>query len=182
MSAAAVAGIWWLLLPLSLRLRVPILIACSYEITSGNVFWALAITAVLGQRFAGAWIFAALAKITPCLGPIWFVARGEWRRLAIFCTCLAIVVGVSIAANSEAWMEWVSFLANKSDGGYTGALPIPIGVRVAAAVAVTVMAARTDRVWLLPVGMTMATPVFAFSALTMLCAIPRLREAERRLE
>jgi hypothetical protein len=174
MSGAAAAAIWWLLSPLSIRLRIPLLIACSYEITSGNIFWALAVTAVLGQRFAGAWVFAALTKITPCLGPIWFLARGEWRRLAIFCGCLAIVVGVSLAANAAAWVEWVSFLASESEGGYSGALPVPIELRVAAAVAVTVVAARTDRVWLLPVGMTMATPVFAFAALTMLCAIPRL--------
>jgi hypothetical protein len=179
MSSAAAAGIWWLLAPLSIRLRVPILIACSYEIASGNVFWALAIVAVLGHRFAGAWVFAALTKITPCLGPIWFAARGEWRRLAIFCACLAVAVGVSVAADSDAWVAWFRFLAHNSEGGYTGALPIPVEVRVAAAIAVTVLAARTDRAWLLPVGMTMATPVFAFAALTMLCAIPRLRATEQ---
>ncbi|MFL6089548.1 MAG: glycosyltransferase 87 family protein [Aeromicrobium sp.] len=179
MSVAATAGIWWLLAPLSLRLRIPILIACSYEITSGNVFWALAISAVLGQRFAGAWVVPALTKITPCLGPVWFAARGEWRRLAIFCGCLAVVVGVSVAANTAAWVDWTSFLAHRSHGGYTGALPVPLAVRVVIAVAVTVLAARTDRVWLLPVGMAMATPVFAFAALTMLCAIPRLRAMQR---
>jgi hypothetical protein len=179
MSCAAAAGIWWLLSPLSIRLRIPILIACSYEITSGNVFWALAVAAVLGHRFAGAWVIPALTKITPCLGPIWFAARGEWRRLAIFCICLAIVVGASVAANPDAWSDWVSFLSNNSRGGYTGALPVPLEVRVAAAAVITVLAARTDRVWLLPVSMTVATPVFAFAALTMLCAIPRLQAMEQ---
>jgi hypothetical protein len=47
-------------------------------------------------------------------------------------------------------------------------------VRIVAAVATTVYAARTSRAWLLPVAMVLITPVWSVVPFTMLAAIPRL--------
>src|ERR1044072_4558257 len=82
MVGAAGAGIAWLLRPLPLGLAIGGWVACLPEILSGNIFWLLAVTAVVGFAHAGAWCVAAFTKVLPCMGPVWFLARGEWRRLS----------------------------------------------------------------------------------------------------
>ena len=79
---AAALGIAWLVRPLPLVLAVGAWLACLPEILSGNIFWLLAVMAVVGFSHASAWCVAAFTKVLPCLGPVWFLARGEWRRLA----------------------------------------------------------------------------------------------------
>lgn len=174
----------WLLKPLPRRWAIPFWLMCAWEILTGNVFWLLALVAVLGFRRPGFWVVAALTKISPCVGPVWFLARGEWRKLSVFTACLSIVVLASAAIDPSAWVAWVSFLHGQlgSTTGTLGAaiMPPPI-VRLPLAIAVTVYAARTNRVWLVPVAMVLATPVLATASLTMLTAIPRLMQASRQL-
>jgi hypothetical protein len=181
MVGAAAAGIAWLLRPLPLVLAISGFLACLPEILSGNIFWLLAVTAVVGFAHAGAWCVAAFTKVLPCMGPVWFLARGEWRRLATFAATALALLTVSVLISPQAWLDWVDFLRT-SAGDSSGliylspvAIPFPLVVRFPLAVVVVVVAARTDRPWLVPVSMVLASPVVGWGTFAMLAAIPRLR-------
>ena len=63
--------------PAALVLAVGAWLACLPEILSGNVFWLLALMAVVGFSHASAWCVAAFTKILPCVGPVWFLVAGR---------------------------------------------------------------------------------------------------------
>ncbi len=176
-------GLAWLLRPLPLVLAVPLWVAGSQEVLSGNVFVPMAIVAVLGMRLPQLWAFVALTKITPCLGPVWFAVRGEWGALARALGATAAVVAVSALLAPGLWAEWLGFLVDQarlSDGAAGWAfIPGPL-YRVPLALLLVVWAARTDRVWVLPVAMVVATPFIWNGSLTLLAAIPRLRASRPR--
>ena len=178
---AAGAGVAWLLRPLPLVLAVGGWLACLPEILSGNIFWLLAVMAVVGFSHASAWCVAAFTKVLPCMGPVWFLARGEWRRLAIFVVTALALLTVSVLISPQAWLDWLDFLRT-SAGDSSGliylspfAIPFPLAVRFPLAIVLVVVAARTDRPWLVPVSMVLASPVVGWGTFAMLAAIPRLR-------
>ena len=178
---AAGAGVAWLLRPLPLVLAVGGWLACLPEILSGNIFWLLAVVAVVGFSHASAWCVAAFTKVLPCMGPVWFLARGEWRRLATFVVTALALLTVSVLISPQAWLDWLDFLRT-SAGDSSGliylspvAIPFPLAVRFPLALVVVVVAARTDRPWLVPVSMVLASPVVGWGTFAMLAAIPRLR-------
>ena len=170
-------GLAWLLRPLPLTLTVPLWLAGSQEVLAGNVFIPMAIVAVLGMRLPRLWAFVALTKVTPCLGPVWFAARGEWASVLRAAVATVAIVLVSWLVAPDLWRDWIHFLTGQAgiaDGaaGY-GFFPGPL-YRLPVAVVLVVVAARTDRVWLLPVCMVLATPFIWNGSLTLLAAIPRL--------
>lgn len=176
--AVNAVGLAWLLRPLPLTVAVPLWLAASQEVFSGNVFIPMAVLAVLGMRRPQLWAFAALTKITPCLGPVWFLARGEWSALARAVAGTAAVVAVSVAISPHLWLDWLRFLLDQAavSGGAAGYTFIPGPVfRLPVALLLVVWAARTDRVWLLPVAMLVATPFIWNGSFALLAAIPRLR-------
>lgn len=176
-------GLAWLLRPLPLLLAVPLWFAASQEIVSGNIFIPMAIVAVLGMARPHLWAFVALTKITPALGPVWFAARGEWSSVAKAAATTLAVTAVSYVVAPGLWHQWFAFLVDQarlSDGaiGYEF-IPGPL-YRIPVALVLVVWAARTDRVWALPVAMVIATPFIWNGSLTLLAAIPRLNAARRR--
>ena len=71
-------------------------------------------------------------------------------------TALALLT-VSVLISPQAWLDWVDFLRT-SAGDSSGliyltpfAIPFPLAVRFPLALVVVVVAARTDRPWLVPV-------------------------------
>ena len=92
---AAAAGIVWLSRPLPTPLAIGLWLFCLPEILSGNIFWLLAVMTVVGFSRGSPWCVAAFTKVVPCLGPVWFLARREWRLLAgfvaTFVCCLLVV-------------------------------------------------------------------------------------------
>ncbi len=111
---AAGLGIAWLVRPLPRLLGVGVWLACLPEILSGNIFWLLALMAVLGLTRGSPWCVAAFTKVLPCLGPVWFLARGEWRRLAGFVTVAAVLLAVSVAVSPGEWSAWIDFLRDSA--------------------------------------------------------------------
>jgi hypothetical protein len=183
--AVNAVGLAWLLRPLPGTLAVPLWLAGSQEVMSGNVFIPMAVAAVLGMRLPHLWAFVALTKITPCLGPVWFAARGEWSVLARVVATTAGLVVVSAIVAPDLWRDWIGFLVDQariSDGsvGYEF-IPGPL-YRLPVAVLLVVWAARTDRVWVLPVAMVLATPFIWNGSFTLLAAIPRLTAAARGVD
>jgi hypothetical protein len=163
------AGLWTLLLVATLAwlsdrwLALVILLPPVFiEIAVGNVHLLLAAAIVLGFRWPATWAFVLLTKVTPGIGLLWFVARREWRQLAIALGATAIVAGISFAIAPGLWSEWFSLLASRSaaPGGDLGFYTaIPLLIRVPAAAVLIVWAARTDRPWIVPIAAVLALPV-----------------------
>jgi Glycosyltransferase family 87 len=180
---AAMAGIYlWLLAPVDRRWRVPLLVLCSLDLVAGNVWALLALVLVFGLSYPAAWALPALTKVSPVVGPIWFLARREWRSLVIAATATLAIAAVSFAFAPHLWRDWLQFLAHppgaapgtelRAQFHPSAAVFLAFGLPIA--IAITVFGARRDRPWLLPVAMVFAVPVFSINALLLLTAIPRI--------
>jgi Glycosyltransferase family 87 len=179
-SASCLAVLVWLVRPCRWQVAVPLLFVGAHEVVSGNINWLLAVVVVLGQRHAWLWAVPLLTKIAPGVGPLWFLVRREWRPLVVSIGSTVAVVAVSWALAPHLWQQWVELLVNHSGSTSEtlgGAYLPPLAYRAPVVVALTVWAARTDRSWLLPVAMLLASPV-AGPYFALLLAIPRLRRAD----
>jgi hypothetical protein len=152
------------------------------EVAGGNVSLLLAVAIVVGFRWPAAWALVLLTKITPGVGLLWFVVRGEWRSIAIALGATAAVAAVSWVTMPEAWPRWFEvIIANAGKGGTWASVPVPLLIRLPAAVALVVWGARTDRRWTVPVASMLALPALWYGGISMLLAvIPLLEERSER--
>jgi hypothetical protein len=183
-------GIWtlgsgmifaWLLKPLGWWLGTPAFVLCLPAILIGNITALFALVLVFGFRWPAAWAFPLLAKVTPAVGIVWFLARKEWRSAFIALGVGLGIAGLSLALDAHLWVKWIQLLMSPSsfdDPNRTGHTKqqVPFYPRLMLACVLTVVAARTDRKTLLPLAAALATPVFwAPMSLSVLAANPRLR-------
>lgn len=179
--AVLTAATVWLIAPLK-GWAVPVFLACVPAIITGNVYPLFAVVVVKGMRYPAAWALPLLTKVTPGVGLVWFAVRREWRHVGTALCATAGIVAVSAVLLPGEWGHWLSFLAHQpravhAVGNSRAGLPAPpLVVRLPAAVALVAYAARTDRRWLLPVGMLLADPMFNWFAFLLLTATPRLRQ------
>ena len=138
------------------------------------LFFAAALVVSLG-RAPGALALPALTKITPCVVGFWFVVRREWRAALWAAGVTMLIIAVSVAIAPAEWLAWAQFLSHSAgQRGGTATL------RLAAALGITIWAARTGRAWLLAPALILACPVLGgYSVLAVLAAIPRLVQFER---
>ena len=157
---------------------VPILAIPRHELDSGNIFLLLTLAVVAGFRWPWTFSFLLLTKATPGVVLLWFVVRREWRNLAIALGCTAVIAAVSFAIAPHLWFDWVNLLRTGSG------LPepdfaihfLPLYPRLAIAVVITVLGARTNQRWVLPIAAMLALPFIADTALMMLFGVlPLLR-------
>ena len=170
----------YLLKPLGWRLSVPLWLASTPEIVSGNVFWVFALVVAFGLRFPALWVFVFLTKISPAIGPIWFAVRREWKNLFVTVVATVLVVGVSVAIEPDAWRAWIEFLRTHlgSTKSQVGGLSLPPVVRIPAVVALIVWGAVRTKHWTIPAAIVLATPVFGVAAFVVFAGLPRLRESQ----
>jgi hypothetical protein len=107
---------------------------------------------------------------------VWFVLRGEWRLLRGFVVAFVLLLAVSFVAGPGLWQDWVQFLLDHGDNSPGLGFVPPLLVRLPVAAVVLVYAVRTDRAWLLPVVMLLASPVVGTGNVALLAAVPRLLE------
>jgi hypothetical protein len=176
---------WWLLLLGVLRwltgswrwfayaLMVPPVLM---EIATGNIHLLLAAAVALGFRYPAAWSFVLLTKVTPAVGLVWFLARREWRSLAMASGATAALAGASFLVLPGAWLEWFDMLSGASRRPQV----FPLLDRVVAAGLLIFWGARTNRRWTVAVGATIALPVLWGSATALLAALAsaELRSAQ----
>ena len=181
-GVAAAAAVAWLAAGAGRAWVVPLSLLGTLEVLTSNVNWVLALVALLGLRHPGLWTIALLTKVTPALGPIWFLARGEWRNLARSMAWAVAVTAVSVALAPDLWRAWWEFISIHagSTGGTVGSgfLP-PLAIRLPVVLAFLAWGARTDRVWTLPISMTLVSPVSGIGQVVVLLALPRLLRLER---
>jgi hypothetical protein len=189
-TAGVVATYVWLLAPLEARWRIPLLALCILDMISGNVWAFFALVLVFGLRYPAAWAFPVLTKVTPIVGPVWFLARREWGSLALVIATMLGITAISFAIAPGLWIDWVRFLAHADDAGGPAATSLRshfhpptaalLAIELPVSIAITVFAARRNRPWMLPIAMLFAMPAFTANAFVMLAAIPRIREQQRR--
>lgn len=178
-------GLAWLLKPLGWKWGVPLWLAGLPEVVSGNIFILMAIVAVVGFSRPESWAFVALTKITPSVGPAWFLFRGEWQKLGRSLLSIGIIAGISAALAPGLWQDWVNFLLNHledSTGAIGSPFMPPVALRAPIGLALTYWAARRDKRWCIPIAMLLCTPVLWLGSFTLLAAIPRIRSAHRNQE
>jgi len=174
-------GLWTvMLMGVLLVLTGPVLFALMlpiafFELWGGNIHLLMALAIVIGFRFPAAWGFMLLTKVTPGVGLLWFGARREWRNLAIAIAATAVIVGISWAVDPIAWRAWIDMLIQAPGGPPApGSIAISPVIRLPLAALIVVIAARSDRRWLLPIGVFVALPVLWWGGLSLLIAIVAL--------
>lgn len=173
---AAIGCLFWM--------RVPWMIAFPGvidDILRGNIHVFMAASIVLALRFGPAWAFGILTKVTPGVGLVWHVVRGEWRALALTLGVTGSIFLASFAFSSGLWLEWFGLLADNADAtARIRVIPLPLIVRLPIAVVLIAFAARTDRAWLLPIGVMIALPNVWTSSTALLAGAASLWLAARR--
>lgn len=171
-ALAFISGRW----ALALAALYPV----AMELSAGNVNLLIGAAVVAGFRWPAAWAFVLLTKITPGVCLAWFVARREWRSLAIAVGATAAISAASWLVAPAMWSQWVDALRSMvglEPGGLH--LPIPLPFRSAGALALVVWGARTDRRWTVLVAATLAMPSIWFATLSPLAGLVRLGRPTR---
>jgi len=161
----------WLTGPWALAfLVVPVVFSDLYL---GNIHILLGAAIVASLRWPAAWAIPLLTKPTCGLGLLWFVARGEWRRLAVALGAAAAIVAVSALIAPGLWPKWIAYVLDTGVSPDVGAaywIALPLLVRLPAAALLVIWGARTDRPWTLPTAAMLALPVLWLVGLAMLTA------------
>jgi len=165
---AIVAGLPALVLPWAIPAG-----AVLSDIALGNIHVLLGAVAVFGLRWPALWSIALLSKVTPGIGLVWFVARREWRNLAIAIGATAAVAALSFAYRPSDWADWIGFLvANRDHHFPLWTVPVPLAVRLVMSTALLWWGGRTDRAWTVPIAVGWAIPVPSWTMLAvMVCAV-----------
>jgi len=147
------------------------------EIAGGNISLLLAVAIVLGFRWPATWSLVLLTKITPGIGLLWFAVRREWRSLAIALGATVAIAFASALVMPDAWRRWPEVIVdNAGKGGTWASVPIPLALRLPAAVALVVWGAKSDRHWTVPVASMLALPALWYGGISMLLAVIPLLE------
>ena len=159
----------WLTGPFALAFLVIPVVAS--DLYLGNIHVLLAAAIVGSLRRPALWAVPLLTKPTVGVGLLWFVARGEWRRLAFALGATLALVAASWLVTPGLWPAWLDYVLGTGvapDVGSAWWIPIPLLVRLPAAAVLIVWGARTNRAWTLPAGSMLALPVLWLVGLAML--------------
>ncbi len=165
-------------------LPIPLISVVLSDIAHGNVQILLGAVAVLGLRYPALWSFALLSKVTPGIGLLWFVARGEWRNVAIAIAVTGAIALASFLYIPGDWFAWAEFLRESVSVVFpTWVVPVPLPIRLVTGAALIVWGARTDRPWVLPIACGWVIPMPYLSMLATMAFslyyVPRLGQSRR---
>ena len=174
------AALLWLAGPWSIALlALPIV---SSDLYLGNIHILLAAAIVGAFRRPGLWAFVLLTKPTSGVGLLWFLVRREWRNLAIAIGVAGALVVASAILQPGLWPAWIDYVLRTGVAPNVGSaawVPIPLLIRLPAAVVVVVWGARTNRAWTVPIASMLALPVLWMVGLSMIVgALALLRGPE----
>jgi hypothetical protein len=147
------------------------------DLVYGNVNLFIAAAIVAGFRQPGAWAFPVLTKVTPVVALVWFGVRGEWKRLA---TAVGVIAGCLLVAEvilPGSTTAWLNALRSNAGAAQSGALAVPLGLRLVVALVVVVWGALSDRRWTLPIAVTLAMPVWwPIAFVPLIALLPLIRD------
>jgi hypothetical protein len=141
------------------------------ELYHGNIHILLAVAIVVGFKHPAAWSVVLLTKVTPGIGLLWFVARREWRQLAVALGVTAAIVGFTFVLLPAQWLAWIDMLlASAGTAPPWPALPIPLWLRLPVAAAMVWWGAKRDARWTVPAAAALALPALWPGGLAILAA------------
>jgi hypothetical protein len=151
----------------------------SSELYHGNIHLLIAAALVLSIRWPIASLFLVLSKVTPAVTMLWFVVRREWRNAAIAIGGALAVVALAFAIAPALWVAWVNHISSESNQAFN-LIPVPLLWRLPVAVVLVVIAARSNRAWLLAPAAVLSLPLLWVHGLSILVAVtPLVRAAHR---
>ena len=161
----------WLTGPWALGfLVIPVVFSDLYL---GNIHILLGAALVVSLRWPAAWAIPLLTKPTCGVGLLWFLARGEWRRLAVALATTAVLALLTAVIAPDLWPKWIAYVlatGASPDVGVAHWIAVPLLIRLPAAAILVVWGARTNRPWTLPTAAMLALPVLWLVGLAMLTA------------
>jgi hypothetical protein len=163
---------------MELGLYTPLGVPYQYALL-GNIQLLLAAAIVAGlTRHPGWWSVVILTKVGPWIGVLWFLARREWRQLAVALGATAIIFALSFALSPGLWIEWIEFIRRNADvPSGVPMVPVPLHVRLAMSAAIVIWAARTDRTWPVAIAAGWAMPsLYYWSFMPVWIGVIRLLE------
>lgn len=180
LAAAAVALLRRV--PRDYRPMWPLLVVLAgADIWAGNINLLLAFGAVVALRLPATWAGLVLTKVTAGVGALWHAFRREWRGFAVAAGFTAALALVSYLAAPQLWADWLTVMVGENpNGAYAASIPIPLVVRLPAAVVVLWWAARGNHAWAVPAACLLALPVIWFNGLSLLLGSAALLEARPR--
>jgi hypothetical protein len=161
----------WLTGPWALGfLVIPVVFSDLYL---GNIHILLGAAVVASLRWPAAWLIPLLTKPTCGVGLLWYLARGEWRRLGTALAATGLLAVLSAVIAPDLWPKWIAYVLDTGvspDVGSAYWIPLPLLLRLPAAAILVTWGARTNRPWTLPTGAMLALPVLWLVGLAMLTA------------
>lgn len=147
------------------------------ELYHGNINILIAATIVLGFSHPWTWSFVLLTKTSAGVGLLWFAVRREWRPLSVALGTTAVICAISFLIAPGLWGAWIDIvLYDASLPPRLASIPVPLWVRLPAAVIIVVWGALTDRRWTVVVSAMLAMPVFWYLTPAILVGvIPDIR-------
>ena len=134
----------------------------------GNVGMLMTAGVVATVRQPGAVAIAALSKVGPAVALLWHATRGNRHAVLVGVAATAVAFLVSFALSPAAWVDWVGWIARNYGSSPIAELPIPFVARVPLGIAVVLIAGRTGRAWLVPIGAGLCIPAdYGWSFLTV---------------
>lgn len=159
----------WLTGPFALAFLILPIVAS--DLYLGNIHVLLAAAIVGSLRRPELWAIPLLTKPTAGVGLLWFVARGEWRKLAIAVGVTGAFAALAHVLAPGLWPLWIDYVLATGvspDVGSAHSVPMPLLVRLPAAALLVVWGARTNRPWTLPTAAMLGLPVLWLVGLAML--------------
>lgn len=161
----------WLAGPWSLLFVVIPVVAS--DVYVGNIHVLLGAAIIASFRWPALWAVPLLTKPSCGVGLLWYLARGEWRRLFTALGVTAALAALALVLAPDLWSKWITYLMDTGVAPNVGTaawIPIPLLIRLPAAVLLVLWGARTNRPWTVPTASMLALPVLWAVGLAMLTA------------
>lgn len=156
-----------------------VLAPVTMSIAIGQLDLLMAAAIVIGVRYPAAWALPILTKVTPGVGVLWFLVRRDWNGLAMALGATLGIMALSAAIDPAAWAGWIAMLfrldfPTPANGLF---LPVPLWLRLPLVALLIAWGARSNRTWVLPIGVCLALPTVWVNTPTILIAILPLAAA-----
>jgi hypothetical protein len=161
----------WLAGPWSLLFVVIPVVAS--DVYVGNIHVLLGAAIIASFRWPALWAVPLLTKPSCGVGLLWYLARGEWRRLFTALGVTAAVAALASVLAPDLWPKWFGYVLSTGVSPNVGTaawIPIPLLIRLPAAILLVLWGARTNRPWTVPTASMLALPVLWAVGLAMLTA------------
>ena len=159
----------WLTGPFALAFLVLPVVAS--DLYLGNIHVLLAAAIVGSLRYPALWAIPLLTKPSVGLGLLWYLVRGEWRKLAMALGATVLLAALAFVIAPDLWAKWIDYVLATGVSPNVGSaywVPIPLLIRLPAAALLVIWGARTNRPWTLPTASMLALPVLWMVGLAML--------------